>query len=113
VDEGSDAKVAGTIYNAPADVAGGGFRSRKRGMCKAGVIRNKDGSASVTITYPGSDDSGTIFFDKSGTAFSADVAEADGSARHRLVVQRKGEDIIIITLGLERYEIVDAFVHGG
>lgn len=113
VDETDDAKVAGTTYNATAQVPCGGYRKHADSMCDAGVVRNKDKTASVTVTYPGGTDSRTIFFDATGKPFGADLAEADGSAQYKLEMKRKGPDVTVITIGPEHYEIHDAFVTGG
>lgn len=113
VDEADDAKVAGTTYNATAQVPCGGYRKHADGMCEAGVVRNKDKTATVTVTYPGGADSRTIFFDATGKPFGADLAEADGSAQYKLETKRKAPDVTVITIGPEHYEINDAFVMGG
>jgi hypothetical protein len=43
---------------------------------------------------------------------SADINQADGSARYEVKGDRKG-DITTVTIGPERYVIPDAFVTGG
>jgi hypothetical protein len=78
--------------------------------CTAGVIRNRNGSATVTIFSP-EGRSRAIRFDSGGVATGADTAEADGSARQPFAARRSGGRTIV-TLGLERYEIPDSLVSG-
>jgi hypothetical protein len=51
----------------------------------------------------------TIFFEQ-GTAFTADIPDADGDVEFR--TERQG-DVTVVTIGAERYEILDAVVFGG
>ena len=110
-DNQGDALVAGTNYNATAQIACSGYKGAAAGMCKAGVIRNGGEGATVEVTLP----DGTkraIFFNPDGSFLSFSTAEADGSAAKAISVTRKG-DTIVAKLGTETYVIPDAFVLGG
>lgn len=113
VDESVDAKVAGTNFNATGDVACSGLPGgQPAGPCAAGVVRKQDGSADVTVTWPDKR-SRALFFDGKGNVTGADVSQADGSANHAVKGVRKAPDIIVVTIGPERYEIREALLTGG
>lgn len=108
----SDAKVAGTDYNATAEIPCAGFRGQPMGKCQAGVKRNGEGGVTtVEVQWPGGG-SRALFFDQQGKFISADTNQADGSAAYKTVSKRDG-DLTTISIGPERYEIVDAFIMGG
>ncbi len=99
-----DALVAGTRYNATADVSCVTSDGGKPGPCKAGVIRRGGGDATVELKTP---DGGQrrIFF----TAGRATGSDAQAS----FAVTRAG-DLSIIRIGaIEVYRIPDALVVGG
>lgn len=105
-----DASVAGTSYNATAQIPCAGYKGAAQGACEAGVMRNPETGASVDVTLP--DGSlRTIFFNQDGSFLSFKTAEANGTAGMQSGSSRKG-DTTIATLGTERYEIPDAFVKG-
>jgi hypothetical protein len=101
---GGDALVAGTPYNATAEVpcilAAGAAKTR----CKAGVIRKGAGDATVEIEI--ADGARRRIFFKAGRPSGTD-ADAPMQAT------RAGDDAIIRIGPGERYEIPDAFVLGG
>lgn len=105
-----DALVSGTSYNATGSVrcvtAAGGTPSN----CEAGVVRNRDGTAIVTVTWPDGRTRG-LFFGADGEVTGADTNQADGSA-HFQVRGRRDNDTIVVTIGPERYEIPDVFIQG-
>jgi hypothetical protein len=107
-----DAKVAGTDYNATAElpcaVDGGDTRLR----CKAGVKRKwgEDGTTLVEVTKP--DGRMRALFFKGTEATGADSAQADGSAAYDFKAERMGDETRI-SFGPERYVVPDAFVVGG
>lgn len=110
-DSQGDAKVAGTNYNATAQIACAGYKGAAAGMCDAGVIRNGADGATVEVTLP----DGTkraIFFNPDGSFLSFSTAEADGTAAMAISSEKKG-DVTTAKLGTETYEIPDAFVLGG
>ena len=110
-DSQGDAKVAGTNYNATAQISCAGYKGAAAGMCDAGVIRNGADGATVEVTLA----DGTkraIFFNPDGSFLSFSTAEADGTAAMAVSSERKG-DMTIARLGTETYEIPDAFVLGG
>lgn len=99
-----DALVAGTRYNATADIPCVTSVGGKGGACKAGVIRRGKGDATVEIKTP---DGGQrkLFFTAGGATGS------DSSAPFK--AGREG-DLQIIRIGtVEVYRIVDAFIIGG
>jgi len=99
-----DAKVAGTPYNATADVPCKASAGAAMGSCKAGVMRMAGGEATVELATP---DAGKrrIYF-KNGRANSSD-------ANAPMQVERQG-DLSIVRIGeYETYRIPDAFVVGG
>lgn len=108
----SDAKVAGTDYNATAEIPCAGFRGQPMGKCQAGVKRNGEGGVTtVEVQWPGGG-SRALFFDQQGKFISADTNQADGSAAYKIGSKRDG-DLTTVSIGPERYEIVDAFILGG
>jgi hypothetical protein len=110
-DDQGDAKVAGTDYNATAEIKCAGYRKHPAGTCPAGVKRNGEGGMTIVeIKWPAGE-SRTLFFDKGGKLVTADTSQVDGSA----AFQPKGvkqSDTTIVTIGPERYEIPDVFVLG-
>jgi len=76
--------------------------------CEFGVARAGGGYATVVITKP---DGGTraIFF-RMGRAIGADTSEADNPGEFSAT---REEDLTIIRIGDEHYEIPDAVVLGG
>jgi hypothetical protein len=102
-----DAKVPGTDYHATTNIPcsmGGGAPT---GSCPAGVKRQGNGSAMVTVTKPDGR-TRTIFF-ANGRATGYDQSQADSG---RFSASRQG-DLNIIRIGQERYEIPDALPFGG
>jgi hypothetical protein len=107
-----DAKVAGTDYNATAQLRCEGYRGMKATMCDAGVKRHQeDGQTLVFIDWPDGVSSRVLIFDKAGKILTADTAEADGSAKYPVLGKRDG-DTTIVTIGPERYEVPDVFLKG-
>lgn len=105
-----DALVAGTNYNATAQIACAGYKGAAAGQCEAGVIRG--GQAGITVEVKLAD--GTkraIFFNPDGSFLSFSTAEADGTAAMPISSTRKG-DVTIAKLGTESYEIPDVFLTG-
>lgn len=107
-----DAKVAGTDYNATADIRCGMKGAAATATCAAGVKRNWDGpgTAAVEVTKP--DGTKRAIFFKGGSAFSAESSQADGSAGYDFKATRSGDETTV-KFGPETYVIVDALVEGG
>lgn len=102
-----DAEVLATGYHATAEVTCFmGARAPAR-SCPAGVKRRGFGSAMVTVTKPDGR-TRTIFFEK-GRATGYDVNESDPGK----FSASKRDDLSIISIGEERYEIPDALPFGG
>ena len=107
-----DAKVAGTDYDATAQLRCAGYRGMPATMCDAGVKRSTDdGLTLVFIDWPDGVNSRMLIFDKTGKVISANTNEADGSAKFP-VVGKRVEDTTIVTIGPERYEVPDVFIKG-
>lgn len=108
---GVDALVPGTDYNATGEVKCSGYRKHPTGLCPAGVKRNIDGGLTVIdIAWPAGD-SRALFFEASGQFVGANTNQADGSAAFQPVAKRQG-DMIVVTIGPERYEFAEVFLTG-
>jgi hypothetical protein len=105
-----DAKVAGTNYNATAQIRCAGYAGAPAGMCDAGVVRGTETGTYVEVALPDGRQR-TIFFNNDGSFLSFSTAQADGTAAMETTSSREG-DTTIATLGTERYEIPDVFVKG-
>lgn len=103
----TDALVAGTPYHAPGHLPCAMTKGQPMGTCPFGVTRQGAGKGAVTITKPDSR-SRTIFFENGKAAF-ADVSQADPG---EFSAQRQ-DDLNLIHIGEERYEIPDAVINGG
>lgn len=108
-DSQGDAKVAGTDYNATAQIKCSDGKAAA-GFCDAGVNREAETGPYIDVTFPGGRKR-TLFFEKSGKFLTINSNQADGSAAYDVKATRKG-DTQIITAGPERYEVPDAFVQG-
>ena len=106
-----DALVPETGFNASATISCVTRAGRAPRDCSAGVVRNRDGTAIVTIFWP-EGRSRAIFFDASHRAFGADTSEADGTAELPFRATRQGDNNVV-TIGPERYVIPDELVVGG
>lgn len=109
---GTDAKVAGTDYNATTILDCGFGGSAPTQSCEAGVKRNwgEAGTHLVEVTKP--DGRKRAIFFNGTEAFGADSAQADGSAGWDFDTSRDG-DRVTIKFGPETYVIVDALIEGG
>lgn len=99
-----DAKVAGTSYNATAQVPCATAAGAPMAPCDAGVLRFAGGEATVQVKLPGGG-MRSIYF-RNGKPDSSDAGAA------KLSSTRAG-DVTTIKIGSERYAIPDAFVNGG
>lgn len=105
-----DALVAGTGFNATATVRCVTREGEAVGDCDAGIVRNRDGTARLTVFWPDGHRR-NITFDTAQRATGADTAESDGSSAYALRDGRAG-DLIVVTIGPERYEIPEVLVLG-
>jgi hypothetical protein len=99
-----DALVAGTIYNATAEVPCITAAGAPKGRCKAGVMRRAGGEATVELESPAGDQRRIYFKDGRPTS-------SDANAPMRAT--RRGDAYIIRIGPVEVYEIPDALVLGG
>lgn len=107
-----DALVEGTEYNATALVSCGFDGAEPTEQCSAGVIRDwgEDGTNLVEVQKP--DGFKRAIFLRGTEPYSADSAEADGSAGWDFETTRAG-DRVTVNYGPETYVLVDALVTGG
>jgi hypothetical protein len=103
----TDAKVAGTPYHATGKVPCVMESGRPKGSCPFGVVREGNGTGTVTVTKPDGR-TRSIFFEK-GKATGYDMSQAD---RGEFSARKEG-DMNLISIGQERYEIPDAVIFGG
>lgn len=107
-DGSGDSKVAGTSYNATAEVPCSGITGGGP-TCKAGVTRKPDQIA-IDLTLPGGK-TRTLLFNGKGQFVTHASAQADGSAALQSGARRDG-DWQVVTVGSEVYRIPDPFVLG-
>jgi len=103
----NDALVEGTDYHATGNIPCAMGGDQPTGSCPFGVKRKGNGSGMVTVTKPDGR-TRTIFFED-GSATGADTSEADPG---KFSAEKK-DDVSIVRIGEERYEIFDAVIFGG
>ena len=102
-----DAKVAGTDFHATGEIPCTMVGGQPTRSCPFGVTRQGGGSGTVTVTRP--DGRKRVIFFEKGRATGYDQSQADpGEFR-----ASRQEDLTIVQIGSERYEIPDAVIHGG
>lgn len=104
---GGDAKVPGTDFHATAAVPCSPGGGQPTGPCEAGVTRRSDGSATVLIALPDGRKRAIFFRGNQATGYAE--GQAEGGIALSVV---RVDDLSLITIGSERYEIPDAFVLG-
>jgi hypothetical protein len=109
-DSQGDAKVAGTNYDATAQIPCAGYRGAPPGRCDAGVVRAAETGPYVEVRLADGA-TRTIMFEKSGKFLTFSTAEADGTAAMKISSRREG-DTTVAMLGSERYDVPDAFLLG-
>lgn len=77
--------------------------------CEFGVARAGGGYATVVVKRANDGRPRAIFF-RMGKPIGADTSQADGNLAFRAT---RGNDLYLIRVGNERYEIIDAIVFGG
>lgn len=110
--DSGDALVAGTDYNATTILDCGFGGAAPTESCNAGIKRNwgEDGTHLIEVTKPDGRKRAVFF---NGTEpFSADSAQADGSAAWEFSSSRDG-DRVTVKFGPETYVFVDAMITGG
>ena len=80
--------------------------SQPTGSCFFGVTREGNGTGRVTVTNP--DGSNRVIFFEKGSATGYDMNQANPSD---FSVKRQ-DDISLVRIGQERYEILDAVIYG-
>lgn len=103
----NDALVEGTDYHAIGEIFCIMATEQLTDSCPFGVIREGNGTGTVTVTKPDGS-TRTIFFEN-GEATESDVSDADSG---EFSMEKQG-DLSLIRIGQERYEIPDAVIFGG
>ncbi len=101
--ETSDAKVAGTDFNATGEIPCARYEGQPMSPCRFGVIRQGAGDSTVSVFWPAGGKRNIYF--KGGKALSSDAAAP--------VRTEKSSDLNRISIGAERFEIPDAAIYGG
>ena len=107
VSSDNDALVEGTNYNATGNIPCAMVTGQPTSSCPFGVTREGNGNGIVTVTKPDGQ-TRTIFFEN-GKAVGYDESEAE---RREFTVEKQ-EDLSLVSIGQERYEIPDAVIFGG
>lgn len=102
-----DTLVPGTDFHATGQIPCAMAKGQPMGSCDFGVIRKGGGNGTVRVTTP---DGRTrdLFFAK-GRAIGADVSRTDPGAFRA----EHEDDLHMIHIGDERYQIPDAVINGG
>lgn len=104
----TDAKVPGTDFHATGDIPCARYAGQPSTTCKFGVVREAGGRAMVTVFWP--DGGNRVITFEHGVPAYYDESQADGGARMTFT---KSADLFLITIGDQRFEIVDAVIFGG
>jgi uncharacterized protein YraI len=104
-----DALVPDTDFNATTQVACVRDTDAAEAICEAGVVRNGDGTGSVTISWP--DGGSRVIFFEGNAPHHYDESQADGGAE--MTVSRDDQDNFIVFVGQARFVIPEALITGG
>lgn len=104
----TDAKVAGTPFHATGEAPCARVTGQPMRQCRVGVVRTGNGNAAVTVFWP--DGGSRVLFFEAGGPVGFDRSQADGDVR--MTVNHEA-DLFRISIGAQRFEIVEAFVFGG
>jgi hypothetical protein len=108
MDAKGDALVPGTKFHATGQVPCARTGNQPMGSCAFGVVRGVRGDGTLTVFWP--DGSSRIIEFKGGAPVRSDQPQPDGTAA---IDMRRNADLMQITIGQERFEIVDAIIQGG
>lgn len=103
-----DAKVAGTDFNATGEIPCVRSSGQPTGSCRFGVVRNGGGNGSITVFWP--DGGNRVIFFENLTPMSYDESQADAGAK---MTVSQNADLYKVTIGEQRFEIVEAIMSGG
>lgn len=104
----NDAKVPGTDFHATGEIPCARAAGAPMANCEFGVVREGNGSASVTVFWP--DGGNRVITFKNGVPVSYDESQADGGAK---LTFSNNEGNYIISIGDQRFEIFEAVIFGG
>jgi hypothetical protein len=105
---GNDAVVAGTPYHAtgPINCMIGGASVASE--CQFGVVRYGGGTADVVVTRPDATTVTIHFVDGEAVGYERHSRGPEGFSS-----QTVGNGVTIVTIGQDRYELVEAIMYGG
>jgi hypothetical protein len=109
VQDQGDALVAGTDFNATAEIECTRDRDAATAMCQAGVVREGNGSGFVTVFWP--DAGSRVIFFENNTPVRYDESEADGGAAFSATQDANGTFTVFV--GEARFVIPEALIVGG
>jgi hypothetical protein len=104
------AKAKGTVFSATGKLPCARRAGQIAGMCRFGVVRHSDRTASVTVYWPRGG-ARTIFFGADGAVVGVSTTDTDRTLAQKTVARKNG-DVNLISIGNERYEIADAILSG-
>jgi hypothetical protein len=104
----TDALVPGTGFHATGNIPCARWAGQPMGSCLFGVVREGDGSGTVTVSWP--DGGNRVLFFENATPVDFDRSEADGSAGMTVAQEA---DLYFVRIGDERFEIPEAVLTGG
>lgn len=103
-----DSLVAGTKFHATGSIPCARNAGQPMASCRFGVVRRDRGAADVTVFWPDSGSRVIVFKNVKPTSF--DQSSADGEAK---MTVSHNADLILITIGSQRFEIPEAVITGG
>jgi hypothetical protein len=103
-----DALVPGTDFNATGPMPCARRAGQPTGTCQFGVKREGSGNGAVTVFWP--DGGNRVIFFKNGKPSDFDKSEADGDVEMSFT---ENSGLFLITIGDQRFEIIDAVINGG
>lgn len=102
-----DVLVPGTDFHATGTIPCAMAKDRPMGSCDFGVIRKGGGNGTVRVTKP--DGRTRNLFFAQGRPIGADVSRTDPGAFRA----EQKDDLHMIHIGDERYQVPDAVINGG
>jgi hypothetical protein len=104
----TDARVAGTEFNATGMLPCARDRGQPMMQCRFGVKREGNGNGWITVFWP--DAGNRVIFFEDNTPMRYDESQADGGAR--MTVGHEA-DLYYVRIGSQRFEIPSAVMTGG
>ncbi|WP_168733056.1 SH3 domain-containing protein [Aliigemmobacter aestuarii] len=111
VPEVEDVLVPGTAFNATGMISCVRSADAPMQECNFGVIRESPGSGNGSVTIDWPDGGSRVIYFEAGNPVSFDQSQADQGLS--MTVTRTENDMNIVMIGSERFEIPDAVIWGG